>query len=273
MAQRMKFHKTAFFAVLFTSIFLSGFFFRAFAQSDDSMGEFFGAKPSDFVKSRSYIGIMGTSSDIDQWGDFNGTNSFLSNSNSSGVSTDSELDFIPAITRSYGWGVLMGHREGPWAAEVSFWRNDTTASYYSAGATISNPASLQSINIDFKRYLFTELPTQPFISIGLSVPWLWVRDFSYLVNTSTTPYTVVGNASDETISGVGFNLGAGLEIYLDNNFSILGGAYQRWGSFSQINGAAKIPFNSLTFDGNSADVGALEGNGLNLYVGMTFGYE
>ncbi len=256
--------------MLFTSVFLSGFCFKAFAESDDSVGEFFGAKTNDFVKSRSYIGVLGTSSDIDQWGDFNGTNGFVSSTSS--VSPIQEVDFIPSITRKFGWGVLVGQREGPWAVEVSFWRNDTTGSYFSGGVTTTNPASLSAINVDFKRYFFTQLPTQPFVSIGVSFPWLWVRQFSYLVDTSTVPGTVV-STNDETISGIGFNLGAGLEIYMDNNFSLIGGAYQRWGSFDQINGASKIPFDSLTFDGNTSDVGALEGDGLNLYVGATFGVD
>jgi hypothetical protein len=280
MAQRMKFHKTALFAMLFTSIFLSGFCFKAFAESDDTVGEFFGAKTNDFVKSRSYIGFVGTSSDIDQWGDFNGTNSFQSAS--SGVSVNPEVDFVPAIVRKYGWGALVGQREGPWALEVSFWRNDTTGSYsyLSGGATVTTttPASLQAINVDLKRYLFTELPTQPFVSIGLSFPWLWVRNFSEILNYQQPPNPVTGqynviSVSDETISGIGFNLGAGLEVYLDNNFSIVGGAYQRWTSFNQISGAAKIPFDSMYFDNNPADVGSIEGDGLNLYVGTTFGFE
>ncbi len=259
--------------MLFTSIFLSGFIFKAFAGGDeDYVGDFFGAKPSDFIKSRSYIGFVGTSSTIDQWGDFNGTNGFTSINTSGSSTTDSEVDFIPAITRNYGWGALVGHREGPWAAEVSFWRNDTNGSYYSGGVTTTNPASLQAINIDFKRYFLTQLPTQPFVSLGVSFPWLWVRNFSYLVNENTSPPTLV-SVNDETISGIGLNLGAGLEIYLDNNFSIIGGAYQRWGSFDQISGAAKVPFDSLTFDGNTSNVGALEGDGLNLYVGATLGYE
>lgn len=270
--------------MLFTSIFLSGFCFKAFAESDDSVGEFFGAKTNDFVKSRSYVGFMGTSSTIDQWGDFNGTNSLQSSSaatvNSSGttITPNPEVDFIPSITRKYGWGVLLGQREGPWAVEVSFWRNDTTGSYFSGGATVTTPASLQAINFDLKRYLFTELPTQPFISMGFSLPWLWVHNFSYILdyqqppNPTTGQYNVI-SVNDETISGIGFNLGAGLEIYLDNNFSLIGGAYQRWTTFNQISGAEKIPFDNMYFDNNPNDVGSLEGDGLNLYVGTTFGFE
>jgi hypothetical protein len=78
---------------------------------------------------------------------------------------------------------------------------------------------------------------------------------------------------DETLSGIGFNVGAGLEIYLGNGFSLIGGAYETWTSFDQINGASKIATNSVYFNNIPADVGSLAGNGLNLYVGTTFGVE
>jgi len=265
MAQRMKFNKTAFLAMLFTSLILNGFVSKVW--SDDEVDSVTGAKSSDFIKTRLYIGGVGISSTIDQWGDFNGTNGFV---HSSGVSTNAELDLIPSITRQFGWGALAGYREGPWAAEISFWRSDHTASYISGGVTSTTPASLQAINIDFKRYLFTQLPTQPFISVGLSFPWLWVRNFSYILDPSQT---TILQTNDETISGLGFNLGAGLEIYLDNDFSLIGGAYQRWTGFNQINGAIKIGENNLYWDGNPSDTGSIEGDGLNFYVGATFGIE
>jgi hypothetical protein len=289
----MKFNKTALFAMLFTSLFLSGFISKAFADDDDFMSDLFGAKPTDFIKSRSYIGAVGISSTLDQWGDFNGSNSLVYGPVTYETSpvtalTNIEYDLIPSITRSYGWGVLVGQREGPWAVEASFWRSDHTASFFAGGATITEPASLQSINIDFKRYLFTQLPTQPFVSVGVSFPWLWVRQFSSIY-TPTSPPTYL-STNDETISGIGFNLGAGLEIYLDNNFSLVGGAYQRWTGFNQVNGAEKIGLASIYFDGDpnstlptsnsttggvggANNIGALEGDGLNLYVGTTFGFQ
>jgi hypothetical protein len=233
--------------------------------------DFFGAKPDDFVKSRSYIGGMGISSTIDQWGDFNGINSLQFGPTtivSGGVSTFTipEVDYIPAITRNFGWGVLLGHREGPWALETSYWRSEHTANYYSASATLTSPAALQSINFDFKRYFFTQVPTQPFVSVGLSVPWLWIRQFSYLLGSPV-------QVNDLTISGVGLNLGAGLEIYLGDGFSVTGGALRRWTAFDQVNGATKIPLTGIYFDGNPKDLGSLAGDGYQFYVGTTFGVE
>lgn len=240
---------------------------RIYAETDDMTG----AKVDDYVKSRAYIGIMGTSADIDQWGDFTGIN-FFTNTTSGSSSTNPEVDYIPSITRQIGWGALLGYREGPWGVELSFMRSDHTATFISSGpVTTTTPASLQSIDFNCKRYFFTKYPLQPFINLGISFPWLWVRQFSFLTDNNTPPNFL--SSDDETISGIGLDLGAGAEFYFENDFSILGGLYQRWGEFDQINGAAKIPFNQLYFDGNSSHIGSLAGNALIIYVGATIGVE
>lgn len=244
---------------------------------DDNSEDFPGYQANDFIKTRTYIGVVGTSANIDQNGDFNGVNNFefmpVTTVSISGVTSvnNPEFDYIPSITRQFGYGVLVGRRQGPWAAEVSFWCSNHTATFYYAGpVTQTYPASLQAINIDIKRYLFTEFPTQPFLSIGVSFPWLWVKNISVVEDYQTAQ--VVGQ-DDETISGVGLNLGAGVEIYLGNNFSLVGGLYERITEFTQINGAAKVPENSLLFDGTPTNIGALSGNGLQIYVGTTFGLK
>lgn len=276
MAQRMKFNNAGLLAVAL--ILLTGLVRVAWAddENDTEAVETAGAKQSDFIKSRTYIGGIGISSTIDQWGDFNGVNRFTSASAttvSGGVSyvSDTEVDLIPTIQRNFGFGALVGHREGPWAVEVSYWRSDHTATFYFSGpATFTTPARLETINLDFKRYFFTLLPTQPFISFGFSFPWLWVRQGSYLFDPSVT--TQLGS-NDETISGIGFNVGTGLEIYLGDGFSLIGGAYETWTSFDQINGVSKIPLTQLYFDNNPSNIGSLAGNGLNLYVGTTIAIE
>ena len=272
----MKFHKAG--LLVMALILLTGWSGKAWAGDEDETDLITGAKTTDFIKERSYIGVVGTSADIDQWGDFNGDNGFeffpapVTGSGSTTATTYPEVDFIPSITREFGWGVMLGHREGPWAAELSFWRSDHTASMplaaaVFAGGVTSCRATLQAINFDLKRYFFTQLPVQPFIDLGMSFPWLWVQQGSYIDNPSGV------TINDETISGIGMNLGAGVELYLDNNFSIVGGLYQRWGEFSQINGAEKIPLNQMYFDGNPNDRGAISGDGLNVYVGTTFGVQ
>lgn len=140
---------------------------KVWAQDDDENN-------TDYIKSRTYVGVLGTSSTIDQWGDFNGQEGFIMNGAATETSpvtlyAASEESLIPSITRNFGFGVLAGHREGPWAAEISFWRSDHTASWNGgSGVTITEPASYQSINVDFKRYFFTQLPTQPYVLLGIS---------------------------------------------------------------------------------------------------------
>lgn len=236
----------------------------------------FGDKSDDLIKSRTYIGGLGISSNIDQWGDFNGVNylQFGPTTISAGSTqvSNPEIDFIPAITRNFGWGAMAGHREGPWAAEISFWRSEHNAVYYTSGGsvTISDPASLQSVNLDVKRYFLTQIPTQPFLSVGFSLPWLWVRQGSYLYDpTLTTPLA----NNDLTISGIGLNLAVGMEIYLGDQFSLVGGAGRRWAGFDQVNGATKIPLNQIYFNGNPANVSSLAGDGYNFYIGTTVGFE
>src|SRR5258708_27775869 len=135
MAQRMKFNKAGWLAVvLVLSTGLAGVVW-AEDEKDQEAIDTAGAKMSDFVKSRTYIGLVGISSTIDQWGDFTGTTAFTNVPvpiSSGGVTTTSnpEVNFIPSIQRNFGFGALVGHREGPWAVEVSYWRSDHTATMY-----------------------------------------------------------------------------------------------------------------------------------------------
>ena len=283
MAQRMKFNKAGLLALVLIS--LTGFTGVTWADEDQDNEalDTAGAKINDFIKSRTYIGGIGISSTIDQWGDFTGVNAFSSlpvttvsigGAGSVTNVSNPEVNFIPTINRNYGFGAMVGHREGPWAAEISYWRSDHTANFYyissSGPATFTTPARLEALNLDFKRYFFTQYPAQPFVSVGFSFPWLWVRQGSSIYDPS---FTTVQGSNDETISGIGFNVGAGLEIYIGNGFSLIGGAYETWTSYDQINGASKIPLNTLYWDNNPADISSIGGNGLNLYVGTTITIE
>ena len=281
----MKYLKAALFVVLLTCGNGWGSVVWADEDSDRSATDMYSAKSQDLIKSRSYFGVMGTSSTIDQRGDFNGINAMqfgpVTFTTTQGVTgfTNPEVDLIPAIDRNFGWGVMLGHREGPWAAEISFWRSDHNATFTGGTAvTFTTPANFQSIDFDFKRYFLTQLPTQPYISLGVCFPWLWVHQASYILDYQDPPNATTGqynilSINDESISGFGFRLGAGLEIYLGNYFSLAGGAFERWTGFTQINGAEKMGINNMYFDNNPSDRGSLEGDGLNFYIAATVGLQ
>ncbi|MGH7739350.1 MAG: hypothetical protein ACREL1_04315, partial [bacterium] len=161
-------------------------------------------------------------------------------------------------------------REGAYAAEVSFWQSTHASSWKGTypvnggattpyGYTLHGTATLDSVNVDFKRFFLTDLPVQPFVSLGVNVPWLTAEDAS--ANT-----TSVGTAVFE---GIGFDLGAGLEYYLNSTFSIVGGVYQKWSGFGQYKGVNGVD------DQVQSAVGApssFDGSGLDFYIGTSVGF-
>jgi hypothetical protein len=215
----------------------------------------FGAGGSkDFITTRSYIGALGVYTNITDTGDINGRNFFQ-------AAAFDETDVIPSIDRAFGFGFLLGHREGAYAAEVSYWRTSHTGTFM-GGTT---PAIYHSINVDFKRYLFTQYRVQPFLSLGISFPWLVYDGASFSKDSN-------GNtvSSDLSLSGVGVNLGLGAEAYVTRDFSIVVGMVQRWAGFDQLNGYYKESLQPQNANGNAI---SLEGDGLNFYFGGTLGFE
>lgn len=222
--------------------------------------------PGDYLHTRSYIGLLGTSVSVDTGGAFNGLNySRVDN-------PTYEIDLIPALAQNFGFGVLLGHREEAWAVEASYWQSNHNATFGPGmvGSVSGNSVTLSqqfqdtavynSVNIDFKRYFLTEGQTQPFISLGVSFPWIVVNNAASDAN---------GNISSLTLAGLGLNLGIGVEYYLSPTLSFFGGAYKRWASFDQFKGLT-LQYNQLTQFGTSTSD---EGSGFNFAVGTTLGFE
>ena len=259
----MKLKKAAFLTMLF--ITFSGFVGTVWADDEEGADFFTGAKTSDFIKTRGYIGVGGTSATIDNATWFNG-----SASSTTVTSTGfQEVNIIPSINRNFGFAILAGYRSGPWAGEVTYWRSTHSASWTGSGTTFNTSSVLQSFDIDFKRYFLTQLPTQPFVNVGVCFPWLWTSSGSNLLDSSNNVVLV----DDTTLSGIGFDLGVGMEIYLDDHFSLVGSARERWTGFDQSEGALKNPSTGFVIGGNSSNQASIPGNGLQFFVGTTLGFQ
>jgi hypothetical protein len=118
------------------------------------------------------------------------------------------------------------------------------------------------VNVDFKRYFFTEQQLQPFLNLGVSFPWIVIN------NAAMDAY---GNNSALTLAGLGFNLGIGAEYYLTPNISFIANACQRWASFDEFKGS-QLEYNQITEYGNGKPTSD-EGSGLIFEVGTTLGFE
>lgn len=210
---------------------------------------------------RTYFGILGTS--VSSGGTGFGTATLLNEE-------PYEVTLAPAVSQNFGWGVFLGRREGSYAAEVSFWQSTHDSSWKGTypvggggtvayGKTLHGTATLDAIDIDFKRFFLTDLPVQPFVGLGVNIPWLTFMDAS--ANTSS-----VGNAVFE---GVGFDLGAGLEYYLNSTFSIVGGFYQKWSGFGQYKGVNGV---DNQVQGAVGKPSSFDGSGLDFYIGTSVGF-
>ena len=217
----------------------------------------------DFLHTRSYLGVVATSAVIDAGGEFSGA--LYSH-------TDSpyEINVIPALSRNFGLGILLGHREENYAAEVSFWISDHTGTFgpvnLTGGSMSSNFAaqaqdtvSYNSVNVDFKRYFLSDINLQPFLNLGVSFPWVTIP------NSAEDAF---GNIGSTSITGLGLNLGIGAEWYLDDHFSVTATILQRWASFDRFKGSFDSQYSTLSLVGPSAADG---GNGLDFTVGTTIG--
>ncbi len=218
--------------------------------------------PSDYLHTRTYFGFVGTSVSVDNTGLFSGSRYSVAQSPAY------DLSLIPSLSTGTGWGLFIGHREEAYALEVSFWQSSHTATINGgvAGSSQQTPVTIasavgtalyNSINVDFKRYFLTDLPVQPFLDLGVSFPW---------VDISNADIDGAGNLYTLTLSGLAVNVGIGVEYYLIPEFSIVAGAYQRWGSFDEFKGS-QIEYNTLNSTGSN------EASGLNFTFGATLGVE
>ena len=231
--------------------------------------------PNDYLHTRTYVGIMGTSVSVDDSTLFNGKNyARVDRPYNSLKPADPlyEIDLIPKLDQGFGFGFLIGHREEAYAVELIYWQSSHNASFGPASLSSStsstvvavplvhDSAVVHSVNLDFKRYFFTEAQTQPFINLGVSFPWIVVHNGAEDLS---------GNFSPFSLAGLGLNLGVGIEYYLSPNFSIVAGATQRWASFDQSKGftneyAPLAPYGGVVSDG---------GSGLDFTLGTTIGIQ
>jgi len=255
----MRFNYLAFAAVL-------GFTF--------STGLLLADNPNDIIHSRTYIGVVGTSVSVSNSGEFSGTNYARTDTPSY------EVLLLPSLQQNFGYGFLLGHREDAYGIEVSYWASNhiavfgpTTFNFPQNPSTsvsqYEDSAIYQSINVDFKRYFFTEQNIQPFISLGVGFPWITFSNADMGAAPQGSPSGTPGTLGSVSLSGLAFDLGLGVEYYLNPNFAFEVGAIQRWASFDQFKGVTG-QFNSLTqYTQTSSD----DGSGLMFAVGTTVGFE
>jgi opacity protein-like surface antigen len=219
----------------------------------------FAARPR-YVEERAYVGGFGLVSSVssEKGMGFDGL-SGVWGIHSSGLTI---VSLVPKIKSNYGFGGLVGYRRGDYALEVSYWRSSHRAEYTDPSigvVTFQDRALYHSFNVDLKRFLFTHLPAQPFVSGGLTFPWISIENASTISGT--------GYYSIASYSGFGFNLGVGLEFFALPNVTITGGAIRRWADYTNLRSADRQNTVIYLLDPNEP-VG-IRDSSFNFYAGAT----
>jgi opacity protein-like surface antigen len=132
-------------------------------------------------------------------GDFDGESVFVG---------ASDLIIVPEIDGALGFGILGGYQANNGLAfELSYLASSHDAKWLGA----SGDVDYSVVNLDFKYNFSTDRPTQPYLLLGLGLHEVVVVDGSVSVS---------GQIGDATYTGTGFNIGAGVDQYVNPNVSI-----------------------------------------------------
>jgi len=230
------------------------------------------AERARFIEERAYVGGLGLIaklSDETNYG-FAGDNGY--------ISMDSQdyhdATLVPKIKTNYGFGGLVGYRRGDYALELSYWRSSHKAEFNDTFVDYSTTALFQSFNLDLKRFLLTHLPVQPYVSMGISFPWVVFKNASatYLYAWDEVDRWVyfVTDPKDASYSGTGFNLGVGLEVFATPLVSVTGGVVQRWAGYPTSKGADNKVRELLNHAGIQT---SMRDSSLGVHVGATITFN
>jgi opacity protein-like surface antigen len=155
--------------------------------------------------------------------------------------------YVPDLDAGMGFGFGGGIKFSQASLEVSYLRttHDATVNDYPRDAV------LNMANIDLKYHFLPRSSTQPYVLIGMCIPWMKV-DYA-----ASNEYGDI--ISDARYRGYGLNIGGGVTLHLNSQLAFTGGAVYRWIGYNHFEG---IYGDELNWD-NSID-----GSGLSLQLGV-----
>jgi len=133
--------------------------------------------------------------------------------------------FSPRLEPAPGLGIGIGFKHAAWLWELAFVRSSHTAGLPDR----MTRAVYHSLEINGKSFLLKEFPIQPYISLGISVPWLTVKDGSEFQGARTSASYI----------GIGLQAGAGFLADITKRFFISGGAGWRVAGYYYASGEGK----------------------------------
>jgi hypothetical protein len=137
-----------------------------------------------------------------------------------------EILILPKLDEQLLIKGILGYR-GNWAAvEFSYERTKHDATFAEGtGETIH-----QSINLDGRFFFLSKGPIQPYVLAGAGLPWLTVKDGSFLEDEPEA------GLDDGSFKGWVFNTEVGVTVYPHRQIGIAVGYSYRWFWFDRATG-------------------------------------
>lgn len=136
-----------------------------------------------------------------------------------------ELMILPRLEKRNLIRGILGHRWEKGAFEISYDRTKHTGTFLDE-ATIET--TFQAVNFDGRFFMATQGPVQPHVLVGAAIPWLRIKDGSFL-----DP-----DIGDARFRGYGVNTEAGVTVYPHPKVGVSVGYSYRVMWFDRASGAS-----------------------------------
>jgi hypothetical protein len=174
-----------------------------------------------YAKEGGYVGVTGLLGFTFDGNTFDGESAYIE------VDGD-EVMILPKLEKRNLVRAILGHRWEKGAFEVSYDRTKHTGIFLGE----SGEATFQAVNFDGRMFMATHGPVQPHVLAGASIPWLRIKDGSFLD-------PVVGDAR---FRGYGVNTEAGVTVYPHPKVGVSVGYSYRVMWFDRASGATDTLF-------------------------------
>jgi hypothetical protein len=146
-----------------------------------------------YAKEGGYVGVTGLLGFTFDGNTFDGETGYIEEDGE-------ELMILPKLEKRNLIRAILGHRWEKAAFEVSYDRTKHTGTFLgeSFGET-----TFQAVNFDGRFFMATQRPVQPHVLVGASIPWLRIKDGSFLDPV----------VRDARIRGYGLNTEAGVTVF------------------------------------------------------------
>jgi hypothetical protein len=140
-----------------------------------------------------------------------------------------ELLILPRLDRKNMVRAIVGVRSKRGAFEISY---DQTKHVGTFAGVPGEQATFHSINGDERIFLLTRQRIQPYVLLGGSIPWLTIKDGSFLEP----------DLGDASFRGFGINTEAGVTVFASPRFGISAGYRYRSMWFDSASGVSKTTY-------------------------------